>query len=296
MAWVEKRGDTYRVRYRLPDGTVATDSTHPTKTAAKARAAEVETDQRRDVFINPHNGKITFKEWANTWTDAHDVTKVTWAKYRSHLDVHILPRFGDLPLNTISRMTVKAWVKELSSRRSAATVNDVLGLLSMILGDAVEDRRIPTNPCRRLRAATPPRPEPPWATAEQVLAIAGRTAAADQALIITAAYTGMRWGELAGLQRHNCKLAGNLELGPPKTAAAVRDILLPPFLVDLLRQHLTRHDHPHVFIGRDGGLLRRSNFHRRTWRPATDGNPRTNLPPLIPGMHFHDLRHTHKTC
>lgn len=45
---------------------------------------------------------------------------------------------------------------------------------------------------------------------------------------------------------------------------------------------------------RHGGLLRRSNFHRRVWRPAPDGNPR-NIPPVIPGMYFHDLRHSHKT-
>jgi integrase len=50
-----------------------------------------------------------------------------------------------------------------------------------------------------------------------------------------------------------------------------------------------------VFIGRGGGLLRRSSFHRRTWRPALDGNPGKNIAPIVPGMHFHDLRHTHKT-
>jgi integrase len=122
----------------------------------------------------------------------------------------------------------------------------------------------------------------------------------------------MRLGELAGLRRPNCKLrearihvdrdhgalhevGGHLSLGPPKTPAAVRDILLPPFLVDLLSEHLASHDHKHVFTGRDGGLLRRSSFHRRTWRPALDGNPAKNIAPILPGMHFHDLRHTHKT-
>lgn len=80
-----------------------------------------------------------------------------------------------------------------------------------------------------------------------------------------------------------------------KTPAAVRAILLPPFLVDLLREHLASHDHEHVFVGRDSGLLRRSSFHRRTWRPALDGNPAKNIAPILPGMHFHDLRHTHKT-
>ncbi len=312
MAWVEERGTLFRVRYRTPDGTVATDSVHPTKTAAKDRAADIETDQRRDTYTNPDDGKITLREWVEVWTDAHDVGAATWARYRSHLDLHILPRFGDTPLSQISRMAVKGWVKDLNRRRAPATVASILSLMSMVLGEAVEERRIPLNPCRKLRGVAPPRPERPWATAEQVNKIAGRATPADRVLIITAAYTGMRWGELAGLRRPNCKLddarilidrdhgalhevAGHLELGPPKTPAAVRDILLPTFLVQLLRTHLDSHGNEHVFVGHDAGLLRRSNFHRRTWRPATDGNPTKNIPPVVAGMHFHDLRHSHKT-
>jgi hypothetical protein len=34
---------------------------------------------------------------------------------------------------------------------------------------------------------------------------------------------------------------------------------------------------------------------RRVWGPAVNGNRRDNIPPVIAGMHFHDLRHTHKT-
>jgi integrase len=182
----------------------------------------------------------------------------------------------------------------------------------MIMGEAVEERRISMNPCRRLRNTSTQRPERPWATATQVNDIASRVSAANQALIITAAYTGMRWGELTGLRRPNCKLddgriyidpdegalhevGGHLELGPPKTPAAVRDILLPPFLIELLRAQLDSHDHDHVFTGRDGGLHRRSSFHRRHWRPATDGDPDTGVPAIMRGLHFHDLRHSHKT-
>jgi integrase len=91
------------------------------------------------------------------------------------------------------------------------------------------------------------------------------------------------------------EIAGKLELGAPKTPAAARSILLPPFLVTRLREHLDSHAHAHVFVGTDGGLYRRSNFSRRYWRPATDGNPHKVIAPVIPGMHFHDLRHTHKT-
>jgi integrase len=104
-------------------------------------------------------------------------------------------------------------------------------------------------------------------------------------LIITAAYTGLRWGELAGLQWSNTnlrsgsitvdphegalhELAGKLVLGPPKTVASARTVELPPFLLDLLTEHRAVQDHRFVFTGL---LLRRSNFRRRMWLPAVAG-------------------------
>ncbi|WP_239314090.1 tyrosine-type recombinase/integrase [Plantactinospora mayteni] len=45
----------------------------------------------------------------------------------------------------------------------------------------------------------------------------------------------------------------------------------------------------------DGGLHRRSSFHSRHWRPATDGDPANGIPQILRGLHFHDLRHSHKT-
>jgi integrase len=45
-----------------------------------------------------------------------------------------------------------------------------------------------------------------------------------------------------------------------------------------------------VFCGARGGWQRRSNFNRRAWQPTINTEP-----VLVPGMHFHDLRHSHKT-
>jgi hypothetical protein len=87
--------------------------------------------------------------------------------------------------------------------------------------------------------------------------------------IITAAWTGCRWGELAGLHRTNLHLdtrrlvvdpdTGALHeysrmrwIGPPKTTASARSISLPPFLITLLRQHLERHDNEFVFTNSRG--------------------------------------------
>jgi integrase len=136
-------------------------------------------------------------------------------------------------------------------------------------------------------------------------------------LVVTAAWTGARWGEIAALQRRNTHLdvgvivvdplvgamiesSRGIELGPPKTAESARRITLPPFLIRLLRAHLERHDHPHVFTSHRGEPHRRSNFGRRALRPATEGTgylaaPPARLEPVKPGLTFHGLRHSHKT-
>jgi hypothetical protein len=75
-----------------------------------------------------------------------------------------LPRFGDSALNAITRMMVETAVKDLTQRRTPATVTDILSVLSMLMGEAAEECRIVVNPCRRLRPSAthqPERPGPP---------------------------------------------------------------------------------------------------------------------------------------
>jgi integrase len=156
-----------------------------------------------------------------------------------------------------------------------------------------------------------------------VLAVADNIArlptagAGAELLIVTAAWTGARWGEIAALQRRNTHLddgvividpltgamiesSRGIALGPPKTAESARTITLPPFRIRLLRAHLDHHDHPHVFTSHRGEPHRRSNFGRRALRPATEGTgylatPPVRLEPAKPGLTFHGLRHSHKT-
>lgn len=119
-------------------------------------------------------------------------------------------------------------------------------------------------------------------------------------------------GEVAGLQRDHLDLdrgtitidpdtgalhesAHQLWLGPPKTPASARTITLPPFLVVLLRDHLTHSSSSFVFTTRHGHPLWRSTFDRRVFRPAVDGNHHKGTQPVQPGLTFHGLRHSHKT-
>ncbi|MDS0139273.1 MULTISPECIES: hypothetical protein [unclassified Amycolatopsis] len=97
---------------------------------------------------------------------------------------------------------------------------------------------------------------------EQVVRIAEQTGLLGgpiaRLLIITAAWTGCRWGELAGLHRDNVDLrrgvividplvgalheSGSMRwLGAPKTRASARTIALPPFLVAAARRRPTNY-------------------------------------------------------
>ena len=200
MAWVEKHGDnSWRVRYRLDDGTIFTEHGYSTPDGAEQRATDVESDQRRNRFTDPRLAQTTIDEWIRQWRDAQHVTSGTWAKYDSHIRNHIMPRWSGTALGDITRINVKGWVnKTLRANLADETAENVLILFSMILGEAADEGLIGTNPCRKLHINFEDSAERPHASADQVDAIAGRTGGDNGLMIITGAYTGMRWGELAG--------------------------------------------------------------------------------------------------
>ncbi len=176
-------------------------------------------------------------------------------------------------------------------------------LLARILAAAVEARYIAVNPCSIRRAASDGAPEMRIATVDQVAAIADRVPPRYRALVLVAAFGGLRWGELVGLRRKRVDLGrgtvtvaeqalevnGAFSVGPPKSAAGRRTVTLPAAVVEALAEHLRRYTakspEGFVFVSSRGTHLRRSNFNRRVWRPATRAAG-------VAGLRVHDLRHT----
>ncbi|WP_233225974.1 tyrosine-type recombinase/integrase [Amycolatopsis sp. CA-126428] len=285
----------------------------------------MESDQRRQVRIDPAGGRLELRSWVDRWFPVQDLDPRTLDNYESYLRCHVLVRFGATPLGEITALDVDAWVKESrEAGYAAATVSSQLNLLSMLLTDAADELLIPFNPVhrrrRRGRRSRREVGERIWATPEQVVRIAEQAGALGgpiaRLLVITAAWTGCRWGELAGLHRDNVDLrrgllvidplvgalheSGSMRwLGPPKTRASARTIVLPPFLTALLREHLVRHRYEFVFTTPSGTWLWRSTFLRRVFRPAVDGSEasgaKAGCAAVRAGLTFHGLRHSHKT-
>ena len=131
-----------------------------------------------------------------------------------------------------------------------------------------------------------------------------------RALVLLAAWTGARWGELIALTRDRVDLvAGQMRidrqyvllkaegdhparvvLQSPKTEAGRRTVHIPPHLLPVLAAHLLEHVPPGcelVFPNDHGEPLHRGSF-TTVWHRARE---RAGLP----GFHFHDLRHTGNT-
>ena len=270
-------------------------------------------------------GGVTLGEWVARWRVVHQVAPATRVKNDGILDHKILPAFADWPLGRIKRLAVKEWAIGLTNAHVPSSIRSFTTLLSTILNAAVDEGLLDHNPITGLRLPSRHIGKRPVKrvipTIDQVLAAAERIAERHGypawAQVITATYTGMRWGELCGLDRVNCHLDvtapggawididpdvgslhevdGHMWLGPPKSEAAVRRIDLPDFLAAILQNVIDAHTHPQVFVSAEGEWQRRSNHARRIWRPALDGDDELGWEPIAPKATFHGLRHVHKT-
>jgi len=196
----------------------------------------------------------------------------------------------------------------LSAGVSQTTTAKSYRLLRAVLMTAAEDRIIPRNPCR-IRGGGDEKPlERPVLTIAQVLDLADRMAARRfRVLILLAIFASLRWGEAIALRRCDLDLVartvsirrqyvetnGTLMIAPPKSRAGVRTVAFPATLVPELREHLDAYAGPDstalVFTGQRGGVLRRGNFRKASgWSAAVAAIG-------LPGLHFHDLRHTGNT-
>lgn len=368
MAYAEKRMSeakgkkgqfTWRARFKLADGSWDSEPGFPTKKTAIEYGQEQEAAIRAGTWIDPKLGRARFGDWALEWLQAQSPRGRTTDNRWNLLDGHILPRWSDTALIAFNWFEVESWARGLAGTIAESTIRDSVGLLSRILTGAVDARRIPSNHLynRRLTgvdaaagARRSPKSTPevkkadvvPHATTETVLRLARRLGPHYGLHVITTAFAGPRWEELAGLHRDNalrtrtededggkftCPIMWiDADIGalaeyalrdpetgkrkafrgiePLKNPQSARGIDLPPFLAELLREHLAARPHEYVFTTMSGKW-----WWRNAWweiiRPAADGRPARapgrgraaceEWEPLHPGLTMRRLRHTHDT-
>ncbi len=245
---------------------------------------------------------LPLRDIAAAWQAVQVHRPSTAAIHDGLLRRHILPRFGDRDLCSISTSEVQAWVRDLLQHLAPATLERAFQTLRAVFAHAKGDGLIARNPCagvRRPRIERPPITPP---TPEEIGAIVRVADARYRALMILAAGTGLRRGECLGLTQDRIDTANAVitvdrqlvempgeppALGPPKTPASYRRVPLPEVVAAALERHRSafpQHPDGFLFTNASGGLLTPGTWTTR-FRQIVD---RSGVGRRI---RLHDLRH-----
>lgn len=289
---------------------------------AKEELENVLADVRRGIWRPPRADKAagsssepTFHEFSSEWLESrrHEYAARTVEDYTLTLSHHLLPFFKDHRLLEITAQEADRYkatkVREREQREvdrplSNRTINKTLTRLGQILDAAVRYDLIPHNPVKgrveKLKEAEPRRAR---LSADQVRALL-QAAGPHRTLIATAITAGgLRVSELTQIRWRDVDLHNSiLNVLISKTAAGIRQVVLEPELVELLREHKDAAEWTEpddfVFAGRIRDQPRERNSVRTkilypAIERANDLLAAEDRPPLPVGLTFHSLRHTY---
>ena len=253
----------------------------------------------QDWLENTHKGKLRLSVYLN---------------YRKHVK-HIVAGLGDIWLQKLTPQQVQSFLtKKLDEGLSPKYVREMLGVLRLALKNAVQWGYISRNVCELVTRPRVPKHDIAPLTLEQAQRFRQHLQGHRFEVLITmAVVTGMRRGELLSLrwsdidfQRNVLQVLHTVDRftgygyveGEPKSAAGVRSIRLPGFLVDMLKQHQLQQmarkrqakaweERDLVFPNLRGGYLH-PNHLGEAFRALLE---QAGLPPI----RFHDLRHSAAT-
>jgi integrase len=292
----------YLVRYKAPDGSPRSKQ-FGRRRDADLFASSIEVEIAHGVFVDPDGGKETLAEWVDRWwpTTVH-LRETSRARDGSVLRIHVLPKFGRVPLGRIEHLAVREWIAELTARGyKPTTVHKCHQVLAKTLRAAVDARKLRYNPADNVPLPRVEREEMRFLTPREIAHLAAAIDARYRHFVILAAYTGLRVGEIAGLtwgsvdllRRHLdvvqslVELNGAIVVNPPKTRAGRRRVPIPRVVADALASSTAANPAADdwVVAAPEGGALRVPVFRRRFWGPAVE---RAGFDRL----RIHDLRHT----
>jgi integrase len=312
-------GPVWYCKYRGPDGRQVKKRVGPAWTGRDRpaagffdkRTAEDWLDDalaglRERALVGASGDGVTFEVAAREWLRfvEHDrgCKPTTLRGYRSSVFGQFVPVFGSLPVGEISPLQIERW--RASLRGSARTKNKLLTELHGVFARAGRVYGIPVvNPAAQVPRLRERRKLDIDVFSPDEVRVLVRAAADEQdaAIFLTAAFTGLRRGELLALRWRDVDFAGSVirvrgsyaanTLTPPKSGK-VRAVPLAREVAGALALLGQRDrfvgDDDLVFPGEGGGYLDGSALRRR-YLAAMD---RAGLRRL----RFHDLRHTFATA
>lgn len=260
--------------------------------------------------------RMTLGEWMDQWLEniTGTIRPTTLTQYQWAVRIHIDPRLGSKPIAQVTGKDVQKLYDALASHGNqitgkglaSSTVRGIHSMLHEALDAAKQAGLVPWNPTEEIPAPKFTCKSKRILTDEQLDTFMEAIQADDvwHDFFYTELTTGLRRGEICGLKWEDFDEAdgtlkvrravhqeggGKLTTWDTKTAAGTRTIILPPSTAALLRERkksaLTEWIFPNPLKP------------EQPTRPSTAYNRMKSLLKAagLPGLRFHDLRHTFAT-
>jgi len=180
-------------------------------------------------------------------TDGHKSYATQYA-YQNYLKHWILPRWKQHRVDQIKAVQVESWLKNLCSRKGIQLANGtrakIRNVMSAIYSHAIRWEWIDKNPITSVRQSAKRRNSPDFLDVEEPVALLNVLSEPLRTAVELDAFTGLRRGELIGLQWQDVdfeKLLIHIRRsivliveGPPKTEASRKDVPLDAALAESL--------------------------------------------------------------
>lgn len=305
---IRKRGEKYYIVYSVA-GRKKEEVGGATAEQAKRLLTQRLFEADRGFVRNAK--PMTFREFIEVWRTDHVATQelkpATIRGYDSVIERHLLPAFGDQRMDRITAEHIRRFFKEkqeapskkINRPLSKKTLVNTLRLLNSIFNFAMTIELLVKNPCKGIKLPRASKREMDFLRPEEVRAfLATFTDEEMRCLFTTAVMTGMRRGELLGLQWDDIdyrasvirirRSIANGQVQLPKTDKSRRAIQVGPTLLQALRAHKLRAGgrSSFVFTTKGGTLIDPDNLVKRVFEPTL------RAAGIERHIRFHDLRHS----
>ena len=189
------------------------------------------------------NPAPTFSQYVNgTFVPEKNALRPWRARSRDKFDYlmsKIMPVFGSKELAAITTANLQRFLVELAGEHCHDTVVGMLMYVRAIFDHAIDNDLLAKNPGRKLLLPATRERSRPHLTGEQLGQLEARLAGQDRTIFRLLSRTGLRAGELFGLQWQDVnpnqtvsiqRTFSKGEIGPPKTKASAKPVALPKTL------------------------------------------------------------------
>jgi len=265
----------------------------PTVRAAK-NVMQAEMLKANKQLSIPSVSTLTFRAAAKEWISECESRKLKPIKasvahnWKCILKNHLNPLIGEVSLSDVGNKTLRSVVDVLAKKGLApATIKNITLVVKLVVASVTDDDgdRIELRHWNKKVIDAPEvdkrTQHKPSFTSEQVTSVVKAATGRMQMAAILFAATGLRAGELLGLEvRHfdgeslkveQAVWGGDNRVGKPKTAYAYRTVDLHPDVASLLKSFIGVRKTGFIFQTSSGKPVTQTNLLRRELHPLLDG-------------------------